>query len=75
MDNAFLEVNLRKLELLDKKLIELEMKGGGDDEFPLREIRSMLSGMKFEIAKLQGEIKVLTTVKKEKTNDKEGKKK
>ena len=24
MDNAFLEVNLRKLELLDKKLIELE---------------------------------------------------
>jgi uncharacterized coiled-coil protein SlyX len=75
MDNAFLEVNLRKLDILDKKLIELEMKGGGDDEFPLREVRSMLSGMKFEIAKLQGQIKELTTVKKETPNVKEGKKK
>ena len=69
MDNAFLAVNLRKIDKLDKHLIELEMMGGDYEEFPIREIRGMLSGMKFEIAKLQGEIGELRKQMKEKNND------
>jgi len=69
MDNAFLEANLRKIEKIDKHLIELEMMGGSYEEFPIREIRGMLSGMKYEIAKLQGEVKRLTILVNEKTND------
>ena len=60
MDNAFLEANLANIEKLDKELIELELLGSYEEEVPIRKIRGLMSGMKIEIARLNGMIVELT---------------
>jgi hypothetical protein len=68
MDNAFLEANLGNIERLDKELVELELLGSYEDEVPIRKIRGLMSGMKVEISKLQGEVIELTKALKGKTD-------
>jgi hypothetical protein len=70
MDNAYLAANLGTMEKLDKHLIELELLGSFTEEVPIPAIRGMMRGMKFEIARLQGEVIELTKALKEKVDDK-----
>lgn len=63
MQNPFLEANLGTIGRLDKHLIELELLGSYQ-EFPIATIRGMFSGMKNEIAKLQGQVDELTKLAK-----------
>lgn len=68
MDNAFLEANLGNIERMDKELVQLELLGSFEEEVPIRKIRGLMSGMKVEIAKLQGQVTELTKALNMKAN-------
>jgi len=65
MENAYLAANLRNIEKLDKHLVELELLGSYEEEVPIGNIRMVMRGMKFEIARLQGVVTELSKTLKE----------
>lgn len=58
MDNPFLEANLKRINDIDRRLLELDMMGSYQD-VPIPMLRSILKGMVNEISKLEGEVKEL----------------